>query len=196
MRKAWRKKKREAAASSANGAQYTGSSWGRSSMSSESDVDRRESTSSVMSTTSGHYPAATSSGYSYDSRPNTSSSVASTSDGRYYPQQTNVPPFGYGQTIPPSSTMPFSASSLQARRESAPQHMPMPTHPMGFRQNDDGITPTAQNPYPSTMSMYHTQPPAHQYPATVRPGTGGFPFQTLTAPVPQSVTSQFAFQRG
>jgi hypothetical protein len=171
MRKAWRKKKREAAAAAAN-AQYA-AGWNRASLASsscESDYDRRDSTTSLMSSSS-EYPL---SAYSWDSRPTTSSSVASSVDSRGYVQSYSQP---YGM---------MNGNSSVSRRDSAPQHIPLPVQQpqQGFRLNDgDHPTPTPQNPFPG---------PARQ---------NAFPFQALTQPMPVQAganpgyAGQFAFQR-
>jgi hypothetical protein len=193
MRKAWRKKKRDANSQASHG---QSGNWSRNSISSGSEFDRRESMVSNMSTSLDRYQPATSLyRTANDSRPNTGSSVASSSDGRsYFPHQMNVPPFGYGQV---QSLGP--GASLQARRDSAPQHVSMPyqVHPAGFRQNDEGATPTTQNPFPFAQHQPHAQHQP-QHVLSMQPGTGGFPFQALTAPVPLvngPQHGQFAFQR-
>ncbi|WVF65482.1 hypothetical protein IAT40_000210 [Kwoniella sp. CBS 6097] len=218
MRKAWRKKKREAAAATAN-AQYMASAaaWTqRTSMSSasgESDWDRRDSSVSMMSASDfGHrssqsYPA----GYApwsagAESRPSTSSSSISSIDGRgYYPappqQQAygvhpHAHPHSYVNPLIPGMGVP-GANAANVRRLSAPQHLSMPAPLDGFRQPEgDHPTPTAQNPFP--------QPQAGQS------HRAGFPFATLTSPMsaqamPLGSTGQpgdgvygggpFAFQR-
>lgn len=224
MRKAWRKKKRDASNNAASSSQHA--NWARGSISSGSEFDRRDSTMSTMSsasasrfpTANANYRSANANGGA-ESRPTTGSSVASSSDGRsFFPQQSDVPPFGYGQNMP---AMPANMSGLQSRRDSAPQHvsMPFPSQSVGFRQNDDGVTPTPQNPFPLNFSMnysmnpngvgqqqhqqqQHHQPyphhPHHPQQMAMRPGTGGFPFQTLTQPMPMvngPQYGQFAFQR-
>ncbi len=175
MRKAWRKKKREQTAAVANG-QFTNggtTSWplGPSTDSSSgSDFDRRDSVMSLMTTSDRGSMYAPSYGYG-DSRPTTSSSVASSADARsYVPSQ-------YSHHL-------LNAVPAAVRRPSAPGHMQMPQQiPQGFRQAEgDHPTPTQQNPFPATQRQ-------------------SFPFQTLTSPMPmaaggnQQFGAQFAFQR-
>ncbi|KAK8844008.1 hypothetical protein IAR55_006801 [Kwoniella newhampshirensis] len=171
MRKAWRKKKRELAAISAN-SQFGGNAPGWSqrasigSSSTDSDWDRRDSAASMMSATSGFshrpsgsypvgYPAPSWSNGA-ESRPSTSSSIASSADGRSYfhPVQPN-----YSMSIAqPPYLSNVGNMAASARRASAPQHLPMPSHnPMvdGFRQTEsDHLTPTAQNPFPQQRHGY------------------------------------------
>lgn len=204
MRKAWRKKKRD----------VSNPSDPRGSISSESDLDRRASTTANLPISPARPHPHTASLYrtAADSRPTTASSAASSSNGRttIYTPQTNIPPFGYGH-----QSIPVLPSNMQIRRESAPTHVNMPHHQhVGFRQNDDGPTPTSQNPYPfnftanysmNPTAIEHSQHPQHpQYVQHMhqeqqigpRPGTGGYPFQALTQPMPHGQPyAQFAFQR-
>ncbi|KAK6906085.1 hypothetical protein I203_100067 [Kwoniella mangroviensis CBS 8507] len=220
MRKAWRKKKREVAASNAN-AMYAANAaaWQQrvsvsSASGTESDWDRRDSAASMMSTGSeygghrssasypvGYAPWTGNSGPIDSSRPSTSSSSISSIDGsgrNYFapPPVPGVPQPGYGSLGMGMGTI----NPINSRRISAPQHlpgMPMP-HLEGFRSlQDDHPTPTAQNPFPQSQ----------------RP-SGGFPFTTLTSPMAANAgaggttitgsnggegsyagASQFAFQR-
>lgn len=131
MRKAWRKKKREATAAAANSQYLANAGWNRASLSSSSeseDYDRRPSSSSYMP-----------SDYSYDSRPNTASSVASSIG---YPSQVmNDLASRRGSGMIQPGTLP----------------MPMPQQAMtGFKfAEGDHPTPTPQNPFAGT-----TQPQA------------------------------------
>ncbi|WWC73037.1 uncharacterized protein I206_107002 [Kwoniella pini CBS 10737] len=187
MRKAWRKKKREAAASNAN-AMYAANAaaWSqRASISSasgtESDWDRRDSMMSVGS----EYPSSRASmsyqsGYAHapwstggESRPSTSSSSISSVDGRSY-FATGPPSSAYPGTINPQNNFISNNNpAIASRRPSAPNHLPIPMSASGvdgFRQqilsgNDDHPTPTAQNPFPQQRS------------------SNGFPFTTLTSPM-------------
>ena len=142
MRKAWRKKKREHAAAHANAQYMQSGQWGgphRPSISaSESDFDRRDSTATIFSANSdyshrGSLVYAPNYGWAPDgSRPNTSSSMASSADGRFVPV-----PAAYHQMNP----MPI-------RRPSMP--MPAPQAGQGFRQGEgDQPTPTQQHPFPA-----------------------------------------------
>ncbi|WVR09004.1 hypothetical protein IAU60_006064 [Kwoniella sp. DSM 27419] len=181
MRKAWRKKKRDATAAVANGhQQYNGmTAWPQrtsiGSSGTDSEWDRRDSMMSTASdfSSSGHRSSQSySAGYApwssmaggmaAESRPSTSSSSISSVDGRsYFPQPAQQP---YGMA--PSGYM-TNMSNNAARRLSAPQHMSMPAPSLeGFRPPEgDHPTPTAQNPFPLP------QPRA------------GFPFATLTSPM-------------
>ncbi|WVO15550.1 hypothetical protein L204_103210 [Cryptococcus depauperatus] len=220
MRKAWRKRKREAAAAHAN-AQYmvSAAAWQAnqqrlsivsSSSSSESEWERRESNASVLSAgadprgsvsySSGGYPWGQPTQppvLSVDSRPTTAgSSVSSLSvDGRYIPTppaSASLPSTSY-TFASPSAPPTSGAGSVATRRPSAPQHLPLPSHnPMeGFRQAEgDYPTPTANNPFPAGSS--HAQNKA------------ALGFSTLTSPIDQSGSAeenshdfggQFAFQR-
>ncbi|WWD21336.1 hypothetical protein CI109_105820 [Kwoniella shandongensis] len=175
MRKAWRKKKREAAAMNAN-AQYgvTTSAWSQRpsiGSSSDSDWDRRDSTASDFSRrSSGPYPvgyAAAPWSNGVESRPSTSSSIASSMDGRSYFHTAHPNP-NYSMNPPQSYLNSVGNVAMQdGRRPSAPQHLPMPSHnPMidGFRQPEgDHPTPTANNPFPQQRH--------------------GYPFATLTSPM-------------
>lgn len=207
MRKSWRKKKREMAAAAANG-QFSGggsSSWNRASGSSSSDYDqRRDSTSSAMSSASELYGYPTSS-YGWDSRPNTASSTASSIDPRAPFSSSSgaavYNPYGssaLGGGMPPSA-LSGAVDPNSIRRGSAPQHIPMP--PMssgldgGFRPTEgDHPTPTPQNPFIGGGGGQ----------GQVRPGSSAsFPFQALTQPISSLAvgpgqlygSNQFAFQR-
>lgn len=174
MRKAWRKRKREQTTAVGNGQHAAGapSAWPhRHSIdsSSGSDFDRRDSVMSMMSSSDRSIAYAPS--YSYaESRPTTSSSIASSADGRPYMSSQY-------------SDHALSSVPVAVRRPSAPGHLPMPQQmPQGFQQADgDYPTPTQANPFPSE-------------------GRQSFPFQTLTSPMPMSAGgqqfgAQFAFQR-
>lgn len=230
MRKAWRKKKREQVANSnSNGNsnnQYNSQQNGwRSSISSESDYDRRDSSTSMLSSSaSSRFPGTTPSVYSYDSRPTTADSQisgpsapsSSHADGRFnnFSLTTSQPSTSYGINN-------NNIGSMQnLRRGSVPQHINMPAQQpaFGFRQNDDGPTPTQQNPFPIQHhqnnnnngliqpQMIHHHQPQQQY-HHVRPisqggmplsNDQGFPFQTLTQPMHIGAGqqyNQFAFQR-
>jgi hypothetical protein len=200
MRKAWRKKKRDQAAAAAN-AQYmaTTTTWNpRQSISSESDFDRRDSAVSSYSVgtdysshrgsmvySSGGYPA-----WHDSSRPTTSSSVASSADGRF-PIQGVQGGYAHGMI----NTAPAS------RRPSAPTHMPMSSS-NGFRL-DGQPTPTQQNPFPypgHMMQPSHSGHQQHQAPRSASQGQMGFGSLTAPMPVPMMAGgsvqgSQFAFQR-
>ncbi|ORX39227.1 hypothetical protein BD324DRAFT_618896 [Kockovaella imperatae] len=145
MRKQWRKKKRDQAAAVAN-AQYMSAnpSWqanGRPSIANESDFDRRDSVASIFSSASEydtHRGSLSYPNYSWppadSSRPNTSSSVASTADGRQFVQ-------GYNHSM--LNAVPVN------RRASVPSHMALPPGPTAQSQlpHGDHPTPTQQNPY-------------------------------------------------
>ena len=167
MRKQWRKKKREQAAAVAN-AQYMSANpnWqatGRPSIASESDFDRRDSVASIFSTTSDYDPRGSivyPSNYSWNpqadaSRPNTSSSIASSADGRY------AQGYSHGMINP-----------AQVRRPSVPGHLPLPPGPSPQTQVADHPTPTQQNPYPDRNGNYSFQtltspmPAGQQYGST------------------------------
>jgi hypothetical protein len=131
----------------------------------------------------------------YDSRPNTASSIASSVGSAYG--------YDYSQTAlqQQQQQQQASAGMLNVRRDSAPQHIPLPTQAMGFRQAQDGPTPTQQNPFPGSGGPIGGIPPAlsvhtnRQQPAM----SGGYPFQALNQPMPQAGFAQgyqqFAFQR-
>jgi len=201
MRKAWRKKKRDQAAASAN-AQYmaTTTTWNprQSISSSESDYDRRDSNVSAYSVgtdysshrgslvySSGGYPP-----WHESSRPTTSSSVSSSADGRF-PIQGVQGGYAHGMI----NTAPA------ARRPSASGHMPMPAS-NGFRL-EDHPTPTQQNPFPHPGHGMHQGHPGHQqHPAQRSAVQGQLGFGSLMAPMPMPMMaaggiqgSQFAFQR-
>jgi len=178
MRKAWRKMKREQTASFSNGQYINGttSAWPQrpsiDSSSSGSESDHRDSTMSMLSTSDrGSVAYATLYGYG-DSRPTTSSSIASSADGRScFPSQ-------YSHHM-------LNAVPAAVRRPSAPGHLPMPEQvPQGFRPAEgDHPTPTQQNPFLSATRQ-------------------SYPFQTLTSPMPmpmpaggQQFGAQFAFQQ-
>lgn len=169
MRKAWRKKKRDQTVAASASGQYP--AWQRESgdSSSGSDFERRPSTASMSERGSVSYPNA----YGYDSRPTTSSSIASSAHGRsYFPSQ-------YSHHM-------LNAVPAAVRRPSAPGQIPMPQQfPQAFRPADgDHLTPTQQNPFPAIPRQ-------------------AFPFQSLTSPMPvpmpaggnQQFGAQFAFQR-
>lgn len=219
MRKAWRKKKREAAAHAANSQYMNGDgSWQQPrasfSSSSESDYDRRDSAISMFSTSergSGSFygvPTTAATSYSWgagpsgnpaESRPGTASSVASSVAGQY-PMYTQ-PGASYGQTT--------TLQPVPERRPSAPQHVLMPpVQSMGFARTDgDHPTPTQQNPFPPQGMSMQQQYMQGQHPGQGGMGMGGnmaaprqgqtFPFQTLASPmsVAGSGYQQFAFNR-
>ncbi|WWC63968.1 uncharacterized protein I303_106574 [Kwoniella dejecticola CBS 10117] len=202
MRKAWRKKKREAAANNAN-AMYAANAaaWSqRASISSasgtESDWDRRDSMMSVGS----EYPPSRSSmsyqgGYAHapwsaggESRPSTSSSSISSVDGRSY--FAGPPPGSYGGTINPQTNFmsaapapgsggSFSSASVSAigRRPSAPNHLPIPMNASGmdgFRQQI--LSGNDDHPTPTAQNPFPQQ-------RNGSANANGFPFATLTSPM-------------
>jgi len=190
MRKQWRKKKRDQAAAAAN-AQYmaTTHTWNprQSISSSESEFDRRDSSTSNFSIgsdyNSSHRGSVVYGGGAYQtwtggsSRPTTGSSVTSSTDGRFV----SIPPahgaYAHGMINP----------SPAVRRPSAPGHMAIPPQAQMFR-TDDQPTPTQQNPYPRPPGSANAN------------HAGQFPFQSLTTPMPMMAGSagqpgQFAFQR-
>lgn len=208
MRKAWRKKKREAANAHSSGQNgQFGGSWNRGSISSSSDYDRRDSTSSALSSASDMYGYPLSNYGSWDSRPNTASSTASSIDPRAPFSSTSYAPYGGAASLPGTSAGPVGLGMgpgvdlNSIRRGSAPQHIPMPAFPQGldgFRPNDgDHPTPTPQNPFAGQLRPNGPQAAAG----------ASFPFQALTQPMstlamgpgPNQMYAagggQFAFQR-
>lgn len=198
-------------------AQYA--AWARSSMSSESDYSRRDSFASA--------PRYSVDGGMYDSRPNTASSVASSVGSGYgydysqaaLQQQAQAQGQSQIQGQAPAQVMGMNGM-LQVRRDSAPQHIPLPTQPMGFRQALDGPTPTQQDPFPGSAAAsvgmpglsVHTNrqhlPALSSSSASVSlnglgsaqgQAPGGYPFQALNQPMPAVGMAQgyqqFAFQR-
>lgn len=200
LRKAFRKRKREQAAAMANAnasAQYV--AWTRGSVSSESDYSRRDSFASA--------PRYSVDAGMYDSRPNTAGSTVSSVSSGYGHSISNGPSSGasaaslhYDYPQAQLQQQQANAGMINVRRDSAPQHIPLPSQPMGFRAALDGPTPTQQNPFPtSSASMPALN--VHTNRQQAPPGAaGGFPFQALTQPMPgpgQMVQGyqQFAFQR-
>ena len=144
----------------------------------------------------------------YDSRPNTASSVSSSVAGSAYggyeyaqaPLQSQQASLSMG--APSSAPQSAGVNGLiNVRRDSAPQHIPLPTHQShaGFRQGLDGPTPTQQNPFPVSAGGMPASIHATRQPSTTA-APGGFPFQALTQPmtghgIAQGYQQQFAFQR-
>lgn len=181
MRKAWRKRKREQAAAAAN-AQYmaTTTTWNpRSSLSSESDFERRESNASFVSSDYSHRGSVVyAGGYGgWDggsSRPGTSSSVASSTDGRF-----PMSAYATGMINPAPAI----------RRPSVPNQIGIPSH-QSFKVDN-----TAPQPLINSAGSY-THP--SQRLSTSSASSSSFPFQSLTSPMPMMSNSQggpFAFQR-
>jgi hypothetical protein len=199
LRKQFRKRKREQAALLANAnASVQYAAWTRGSMSSESDYSRRDSFASA--------PRYSMDSDMYGSRPNTASSMSSVSSGygnsSYAYDYSQAPLQQQQQQAQPQSHMaPGQMGGMinNARRDSAPQHIPLPTSAnMGFRQNQDGPTPTQQNPFPS-LSANGIPPMNVHTNRQAAPATTGYPFEALTMPagpaMGQQPYQQFAFQQ-
>ena len=210
MRKAWRKKKREHAASVANAHYMTANpNWqaNRPSISSESDFERRDSVISNFSTGTSEYASHRGSivypqGYSWGhppahphdgSRPNTSSSVAtsaSEADMRYQPQG-SAPQYAHAMV---------NAVPGGSRRPSAPAHLSMQPsmHAQGQMQPPSGQM-TGLAPPQMSSDGHLTPTPQNTLPGGA-PNHFGFPSLTQPMPMGQAVgggqyDSQFAFSR-
>ena len=173
MRKAWRKKKREQTNTEPDAQYIHGvTPWpNRGSIDSSMGSDF-DRRNSVMSVMSSSDRGSAYVPHAYgEARPTTASSIASSVEGRSYFPGTQY------------SHHPLNAVPAAVRRPSAPGHVSLPTQiPQGFRQVDgDYPTPTPQNPYTAFARQ-------------------GYPFQTLTSPMPmaaggnQQFGAQFAFQ--
>lgn len=196
MRKQWRKRKREQAAAAANSQFTTGGTnaqWGRPSIGSSSDSDfdaRRDSNASAFSSNSEYSRTSLvyAPGYSWNgpagpggpsssgegSRPNTSSSIASSADGRF----------------PLASSTTYQMGPVPLRRPSVPGHLQMsPAHP----QNGQMGHPAHVFP-PSFGSMANDRSRPNS-----STGVSGMHFQPMSMSVGSGQVyggaSQFAFQR-